>query len=183
MSESMGTPPTVLETERLRLRPFSLEDAPFAMALVNDPDWLRYIGDRNVRTIQDAESYLRKGPVAMYERLGLGMLVVVLKSTGEPIGTCGLIRRDTLDDVDIGFAFLPAHRGRGYALEAAKAVLEHGRRDHGLGRIVAIVSRDNERSIRLLETLGLRFERTIRMPGDEVEVALYATPSSSSPRG
>jgi len=164
----------VLETERLIVRRFSLDDAAFAMELVNDPAWLQYIGDRNVRTLDDARAYLRKGALDMYERVGFGMYVVTLKTSGEAIGTCGLIKRESLDDVDIGFAFLPKSRGQGFALESAAAVLEHGKRDFGLKRIVAIVSPANLRSIAILEKIGLQFERTLKLPGDEEEISLYA---------
>jgi len=164
----------VLETQRLVLRRFSLEDAAFAFELVNDPAWLKYIGDRNVRSLEDARAYLRKGALDMYERVGFGMYVVTLKSSGEPIGTCGLIKRESLDDVDIGFAFLPQFRGQGYALESATAVLEHGKRALGLKRIVAIVSPANHRSVAILEKIGLKFERTLKLPGDEEEISLHA---------
>ena len=110
----------------------------------------------------------------MYEREGFGMWVMERKGTGEPVGTCGLIRRETLDDVDIGFAMLPQHRGKGLALEASKAVLEYAWRIVGLARVVAIVSPDNAKSIRLLETIGMRFEKKIRLPQDDVEISLYA---------
>jgi RimJ/RimL family protein N-acetyltransferase len=162
----------VLETPRLTLRRFTLEDAPFIIEMVNDPAWLEHIGDRNVRTTEEAHAYLRQGALAMYERVGFGMYVVTLKESGDPVGTCGLIQRDGLDDIDIGFAFLPRYRGQGYALESAAAVLEHARR-LGLKRVVAIVSAANHRSIRILEKIGLRFERTIKLPGDEEEILLY----------
>jgi RimJ/RimL family protein N-acetyltransferase len=166
----------VLETERLALRRFTLDDAAFAYELVNDPAWIRNIGDRNVHTLEDARGYLAKGPLAMYEKAGFGMWVVTLKGTGEPIGTCGLIKREELDDVDIGFAFLAPFRGQGYAWESATAVLDYGRAKVGLKRMVAIVSPTNTPSIRILERLGLRFERMILMPGDTEEIFLYATP-------
>jgi RimJ/RimL family protein N-acetyltransferase len=171
-----------LETSRLILRPFSLEDAAFVLELVNDPDWLANIGDRKVRTLEDARNYLRRGTLAMYERMGFGMYVVTLKGSGESIGTCGLIKREELEDVDIGFAFLPAFRGRGFAFESAAAVLEYGTTVLGLKRIVAIVSAANQPSIRLLEKIGLRFERTIRFPGDEDEIPLYAYPPAPRSR-
>lgn len=169
-----GPTEAVLETPRLTLRRFSLEDAPFVIELVNDPAWLEHIGDRNVRTLEEAHAYLQKGAMAMYERVGFGMYVVTLKESGEPVGTCGLIQRDGLDDVDIGFAFLPQFRGRGYAFESAAAVLGHAR-GLGLKRIVAIVSAANHRSVRILEKIGLQFERTIKLPGDDEEILLYAT--------
>lgn len=167
---------SVLETERLALRRFTLDDAEFAHALVNDPAWIQYIGDRNVRSLEDARGYLAKGPMSMYEKTGFGMWVVTLRDTGQAIGTCGLIKRDSLEDVDIGFAFLPQFRGQGYAGESAKAVLEYGWSSVGLKRIVAIVSPANQPSIRILERLGLRFERMITMPGETEEIFLYATP-------
>ena len=165
----------VLQTERLILRRLSTEDAPFVFELVNDPDWLRFIGDRGVRTLDDAREYIRKGPLDSYERLGYGLYAVEQKEGGSPIGICGLVRRDFLDDVDIGFALLPAFRGKGYAREAARAVMSHAR-DLGLDRILAITSPDNDASGRLLEEIGLHFERMIQIPGDASErVRLYAT--------
>jgi len=163
----------VLETQRLIVRRFSLEDAAFALELVNDSAWLQYIGDRKVRTLADARAYLRKGALDMYDRVGFGMFVVTLKSSGEPIGTCGLIKRDSLDDVDIGFAFLPGFRGQGFALESAAAVLDYGRRSLGLTRIVAIVSPANRRSIAILEKIGLKYERMMKLPGEDEEISLY----------
>jgi ribosomal-protein-alanine N-acetyltransferase len=164
----------VLETQRLVLRRFTLEDATFALELVNDPAWLEHIGDRNVRNLEDARAYLEKGTLAMYERMGFGMYVVALRNTEEPIGSCGLVKRDGLDDVDIGYAFLPQFRGCGFALESAAAVLEHGKRDLGLKRIVAIVAPGNLRSIKVLEGIGLQFERMMTLPGDDEEICLYA---------
>lgn len=162
---------SILETERLALSKLTPEDAPFILELVNDPDWLRHIGDRGVRTLDDAREYIRKGPLAMYEQHGFGLYLTALRSGGTPIGLCGLIKRDSLEDVDVGFAFLPAYRGRGYAQEAAAASLMHGRDTFGLRRIVAIVSPDNRDSIRLLGKLGMRFERTLELtPGDEVQL-------------
>lgn len=167
-------PPTVvLETPRLTLRRFTLDDDAFVLEMVNDPDWIRYIGDRGVRTLEDARAYIRDRTLAQYERLGFGMWVATLRGTGEVVGSCGLVRRDSLEDVDIGFAFLARHRGRGYAGEAAAAVLEYGVKEIGLRRIVAIVSPDNHRSIRVLERIGMRFERMIRLPDDDAEIPLY----------
>jgi [ribosomal protein S5]-alanine N-acetyltransferase len=163
----------VLETERLFLRRFTLDDAAFILTLVNDPAWLEHIGDRNVRNLDDARAYLRKGAMDMYERVGFGMYVMELRETGEAVGTCGLIRRPALEDVDIGFALLPQFRGQGLALEAARAVLDYARTVVGLNRVVAIVSAANRRSIRILESIGMRFERTLKLPGDDEEVPLY----------
>ena len=166
----------VLATERLVLRRLSPDDAAFILELVNDPDWLRYIGDRKVRTLDDAREYIRKGPVDSYARLGFGLYAMVPKGGGPPIGMCGLLRRDFLEDVDIGFALLPDYRRKGYGREAASATLAYAREVLGLGRIVAITSRHNERSGRLLEDVGLRFERMIRVPGPPPEeVRLYGS--------
>lgn len=168
-------PPTVvLETPRLALRRFTLEDAAFVHEMVNDPDWIRHIGDRGVRTLDDAAAYIRDRTISQYDRLGYGMYVVTLRHGGTPIGSCGLIRRDSLDDVDIGFAFLSRHRGQGYATEAAAAVLDYGVHTVGLRRIVAIVSPENHRSIRILERIGMHFERMIRLGDETEEIPLYA---------
>jgi RimJ/RimL family protein N-acetyltransferase len=164
----------VLETERLTLSRLNDEDAPFMLALLNEPSFLRFIGDRKVRTLDDARSYILKGPVEMYERRGHGLYLTSLRPEGTPIGMCGLIKRDGLADVDIGFAFLPAFWGRGYAFEAASAVLADGQAGLGLRRIVAITAQDNQSSIRLLERIGLSFERRIQLNGEGPELYLFA---------
>lgn len=171
MDES--APGTILETPRLVVRRFTPEDAAFTHALVNDPAWLEHIGDRNVRSLEDARAYIQTRVLASYERHGFGMWVVGLRDDGTAIGTCGLIQREGLADVDLGFAFLPAYRGRGYALESAAAVLDHARA-LGMRRVVAIVSPANDRSIRILERIGMTFERMVRMPGDTEDIRLYA---------
>lgn len=164
----------VIETSRLRLRRMTAEDAPFILELLNDPGFLRYIGDRGVRTLDDAVAYIANGPVASYERHGFGLYVVTVGAPEVPIGIAGVLRRETLDDPDIGFAFLPAWRGQGYAREAARAVLAHAARDLGLRRLVAIVSPGNDPSRRLLEALGFRLEGRIRLSEDAAEVDLFA---------
>lgn len=163
----------VCETERLILRRLEPGDAAFIVELLNDPDWLRYIGDKGVRTLDDARAYLENGPIAMYARHGFGLYCVELKSDSTPIGMCGLIKRDTLPDVDIGFAFLPQYRARGYAREAAQATLAHGRDAIGLKRVVAITSPDNDASGRLLQAIGLSFECLHQLPGDAPPVRYY----------
>jgi RimJ/RimL family protein N-acetyltransferase len=162
-----------LETARLRIVPLSLEDAPFIVELVNDPAWIRFIGDKNVHSTADAEAYLRNGPLAMYARYGVGLFKVVRLGDGGAIGMCGLIRRDGLDDVDIGFAFLPAARGHGYAAEAAAVVLEHGFSALGLKRIVAITDVVNHASARVLEKIGMSYVQTMRLPNDSTDLKLY----------
>jgi RimJ/RimL family protein N-acetyltransferase len=164
----------VLETDRLILRKLTLDDAPFILQLVNEPSWIQFIGDRGVRNLEDARNYMLKGPMAMYERAGFGLYLVELKEGGVPMGMCGLIKRDTLPDVDIGFAFFPRFWGKGYAYEAAAAVLAYGRNALGLKRIVAITDPDNHSSIKLLERLGLKFEQLIQMPGDSMQLKLFA---------
>jgi RimJ/RimL family protein N-acetyltransferase len=164
-----------LETGRLVIRRLTPADAPFILELVNDPDWLRFIGDRGIRTLDDARAYIEKGPMEMYARHGIGLCLVELKETGVPVGICGLLHRDYLDDPDIGFAFLPAHRGKGYAYESASAVLEYGLRELELARVVAVTALDNERSGQLLEKLGLRFVRVLRFPNESKDVRLFAT--------
>lgn len=164
----------IAETDRLRLRLFTTDDAPFILRLLNDEGWLRYIGDRQVRTLDDARRYLQQGPITMYERHGLGLWMVERSLDDMPIGMCGLIRRDGLDDVDIGFAFLPEFRSQGYAREAAAATLVHAKRRLNLPRVVAIASLDNAPSRRLLEHLGLRFEREITMPTSTEPLAFYS---------
>jgi RimJ/RimL family protein N-acetyltransferase len=164
----------VLETERLILRWLAAEDAAFILELVNDPAWLRFIGDRGVRTLEDARGYILNGPVAMYRRVGFGLYLVELKQSGTPIGMCGLIQRAGLQDIDIGFAFLPAFYGQGYAYEAASAVMHYGQDRLGLNRVVAITAPDNQRSIKLLRKLGLSFEDMLRLGEDQPEVMLFA---------
>jgi [ribosomal protein S5]-alanine N-acetyltransferase len=166
--------PTIIETERLTLRQFTPNDAPFFLALVNDPDWLLFIGDRNVHSDAAARAYLAKHYLSRYEKDGFGFYLTSLKSTGEPMGMCGLIKREGLDDVDIGFAFLPAFRGRGYALEAAQASLEYARDVLKMKRVVAIATPDNVSSIALLKKIGLRFEGEVRLPHDPDPLVLYA---------
>jgi ribosomal-protein-alanine N-acetyltransferase len=151
----------VLETERLRLRQFADGDAGFVLELLNEPSWLRFIGDRGVRTLDDARAYIENGPRAMFARHGFSLLVVERKVDRVALGMCGLIQRGTLDAPDIGYAFLPRAWGQGYALEAAAAMLDHGHRVLGLPRILAITDPDNATSIKLLERLGMRFVEVI----------------------
>lgn len=165
----------VLETDRLILRRVTVEDGEFILELLNDPSWLRYIGDKGVKTLDDARGYIMKSLVAMYDRLGFGLYLTELKGGGVPIGICGLIKRDSLEDVDIGFAFLPKFRGKGYAYESASAVMAYGKRTFGLNRLVAITSPDNFDSARLLEKLGFNFERMVKLSDDDKEVSLFAS--------
>ena len=163
----------VLETDRLILRRLSIDDAEFILQLLNEPSFLRFIGDKGVRTLRDARDYILNGPVDMYNRFGFGLYLTELKDGGVPIGICGLIKRDALEDVDIGFAFLPKFWAKGYAYESASAVMTYGKDVLGLRRIVAITSPDNHASAKLLEKLGLQFERMVRLSEDAEEVRLF----------
>lgn len=163
----------ILETERLFLRQFTADDAPFILELVNEPSFIQNIGDRGVRTLSDAVKYIETGPVASYARNGFGLYLVTLKESGESIGMCGLIKRAALEDVDIGYAFLPKFWAKGYAVEAARAVREQAC-GLGLKRLVAIVDPANTGSIRVLEKLGLVFEKMIKLSVDDIDLKLFA---------
>jgi RimJ/RimL family protein N-acetyltransferase len=164
-----------LVTTRLTVRRMSISDAGFILTLLNEPSWLRFIGDRGVRTIDDAKNYIIQGPVAMYASLGFGLCTVELKDSACPAGICGLVKRDYLDAADIGFAFLPAHWGKGYAYEAATAILNFAKADLGLKRILATTRPENIASQKLLEKLGLRFERLMAHPDGDRDLRVYAT--------
>jgi len=162
-----------IETSRLTLSHLTIDDAAFVLALLNSPGWLRFVGDRNVKSIEEAERYLENRLLKGYRDFGFGHYRVALKNDNTPIGICGLVKREALEDVDIGFAFLPEYEGRGYAFEASLAVMEYAKTTLGLKRLVAITVAYNDRSIRLLERLGLEREKTFRMPDDPEELLLY----------
>ena len=167
----------VIRTGRLALRELGLDDADFILELLNDDAFLRFIGDKGVRTLDDACAYLRKGPLASYARHGFGLYAVCLRD-GTRTGICGLVKRDGLADVDIGFAFISKHRSKGYAVESASAILEHARRVLGLRRVVAITLPDNAGSIAVLERIGLKFEKMVRVAEHGPELKLFG-PSCS----
>jgi [ribosomal protein S5]-alanine N-acetyltransferase len=162
-----------IETERLILRPLTEGDAGFIFELVNDPSFIQNIGDRNVRTLDDAKRYITNGPVASYAKNGFGLYLVELKDTGQPIGMCGLIRRSMLNDVDIGYAYLPRFWSKGYAIEAALVMKQYARDVIGLKRLVAVVDPQNTASIRLLEKLGMTFDRMVKLAEDDIELKLF----------
>lgn len=164
----------LFETDRLVVRRLSLADAPFIAELVNEPGWLRFIGDRGVRSLPDAERYLRDGPLASYAAHGHGLYHVALRS-GEPVGICGVLRREGLDAPDLGYAILERHAGNGYATEAARATLAHARDDLGLSRVLAITDEDNLASQRVLEKAGMRRDGRVRLPGSDQPSARYTT--------
>lgn len=168
----MAIPPE-FSTARLSLRRLDFADAPLLVDLLNQPSFLANIGDRGVRDIADAHRYLREGPLAMYERHGFGLWHLSRRSDGAAIGLCGLLKRDALPDVDLGYALLPQFWGQGYAMEAAQGTLRHAQ-TLGLVRVIAIVSAGNEASIRVLEKLGMKYERMVSMRSNEPDVRLYA---------
>ncbi len=174
---------TVIESARLDMRELGPHDAKFILELLNEAGFLRFIGDKGVRTLADAREYIEKGPMESYRRFGFGLYLTCLREGGAPIGICGLVKRATLADVDVGFAFLARHWSKGYAAESAAAVLAHGRGALGLGRIVAITAPDNHGSIAVLEKIGLCFERRIRLAEDGAELHLFGPPAARKEPG
>lgn len=162
------------ETKRLRVRHLSLDDAAFILGLLNEPSFIRHIADKGVRTLDDARTYLRNGPLASVEKHGFGLNCVECKESGEAIGICGLIQRDAFDDVDIGYALLPAFCGQGYAAEATRAVLDSAVRTQGLRRVIAVVNPDNMGSSRLLEKLGFHFEKMVQLEAHQPAIRQFA---------
>lgn len=165
----------LLETERLTLREITTDDAEFLLGLLNEPSFVQNIGDKKVRTIADARIYALNGPIASYKQHGFGLYLVSLKEKGEPIGICGLVKRDSLPDADIGYAFLPAFWRKGYALEATTAIKQHAFTVLGHPQLLAIVNPENVSSIRVLEKIGLKFKRMVRMSDDAPEICLYSS--------
>lgn len=163
-----------LETERLRIEHLTLEDADFILRLLNDSSFLENIGDKGVRNLEDARSYLRDGPMASYKENGFGLFRVSNKHSGAVIGMCGLISREVLDDVDTGYALLPEFSGQGYATESARAVLDFAKEQLHLDPIVAVVSPGNSASVRVLEKLGMEFTRKVRLDSTQPEIDLFA---------
>lgn len=162
-----------INTDRLTIREFVPEDAAFIFELLNTPTWIQFIGDRNIKTLADAHDYIVDKMMPNYVSQGFGFYAVALKESAIVIGMCGLIKRDGLDDIDIGFAFLPAYEGKGYAYESSLAILNLANHTLGIQRIAAITTKDNIHSIRLLEKLGLVFERHIYLPADPEELMLF----------
>ena len=164
----------ILETDRLQLRLLSVDDAEFILRLLNEPSFIQNIGDRGVRTADDARAYILKGPIASYEKFGFGLWMVETRSAAAPIGICGLLKRDVLEDVDIGYALLPEFWSQGYALESASAVMSYASVKLGLRRVVAVTNSDNKSSIRLLEKMGFQYERMVRLSEGAPEIKLFA---------
>lgn len=165
--------PLSLETSRLQIRWLDFDDAEFISQLVNDPDWIRFIGDKGVSNLDDARNYIKTGPMEMYRKHGFGLNRVALKENDKAIGICGILQRETLSEVDLGFAFLPDYRRQGYAFEASEAILEHGLTILGLQRIAAILSPQNMASANLLGKLGFSFEHNYQAEPDTDILDLY----------
>jgi RimJ/RimL family protein N-acetyltransferase len=172
---------SVILTERLELRELDFNDAEFILKLLNEEGFLRFIGDKGVRTLADARDYILQGPMDSYARNGFGLYAACL-SDATPIGICGLVKREGLNDPDIGFAFLSQYWSLGYAVESAAAVLAHAREVLGLKRVVAITSPDNGSSIGVLEKIGLKYERMIRLVDHSPELKLFGAPRAGAPQ-
>ena len=165
----------ILETERLRLRRFTIDDTKFIIKLVNSPGWIEFIGDRNIKTDDQAREYLQNGPLKSYELNGFGLSLVELKNEGTPIGMCGIIRRYMLENPDIGFAFLPEFTGKGLAFEIANATMKYAKDQLKLPIVYAITVPRNQSSIKLLEKIGMRFLRLFSFPDENEELMLFSS--------
>lgn len=164
----------IATTQRLHLEKLALADSPFIFKLVNEPGWIKFIGDRGIRNMEDAEAYIINGPQKSYADFGFGLFKVSLQN-GTPIGLCGLLQRDYLDHPDIGFAFLAEYTGKGFALEAAEATMQYANETLNEKTIMATTLPENEKSISLLEKLGLRFVKMLKTSLDGPEVKLFST--------
>lgn len=166
----------ILATERTILREITSDDAAFVLDLLNQPSFIKYIGDRQVRTIDEAREYIESRFAESYRKFGFGMWAVVLKETSQIVGLCGFVKRDGLPEADIGFALLPQFEGKGYAFESASAAMLYGRDVLKLPRVLAITSQHNANSQKILEKIGLKFERLITLPGNAEELKLFSAP-------
>lgn len=164
----------LLTTKRLVIRKITLNDAPFILELINDKDWISNIGDRNVKTIEEAEAYITETFLKTYQESIFGFYGIAIKNSGQLIGTVGLIDREGIDHVDVGYGLLPAYRGKGYAIEATKAMYNYGYDTLSIDKIVAIVNPDNDDSIKLLKKLGLTFEKMVKLPDEEKDIKLFS---------
>lgn len=165
---------TILTTERLELLEFTLIDAPFILELLNSPTWIKYIGDRNIKTLADAKQYIQDKLIDSYQKHGLGLYLVKRKEDNESIGMVGLVNRDTLEDIDVGFGMLPRYAGKGYGYEAAAAVMDYAQHTLKLKRVVAITVPYNEYSIALLKKIGLQFEKMIQSSNKQEQLMLFS---------
>lgn len=163
----------IIETERLRLREFDSTDGELIYKLLNSPGWLQYIGSRSISTIDDALNYIETKIRKGYRETGFGFYLVELKATGEKTGMCGLVKREGLDDIDLGFALLPQYENMGYAFESARGVINYAGNSLNIKSLAAITLPSNLPSIKLLEKLGMKFDKKINIPGDPEELLLY----------
>ena len=164
----------LIETKRLRLREYTIEDAPFSYELMNSEGWLKYIGDRNIKTIPDAVAYIEKYYLPSYELNGHGAYIVILKESGKPIGTCGLYKREDLKHPDVGFSFLTEYIGKGFAFEAAQAVLKFANDSLNIKTILGFTLPTNKDSIKLLQKLGLKQKGSYFLKDDPGELLLFS---------
>ncbi len=181
MTPTPDTP--ALDTKRLLLRYLTLDDAPFMLQLVNSPGWLQYIGDRNVKNLDAARTYIENGAIKSYQDNGYGPFLICRKADSLPIGMCGLFKRPSLNHADIGFALLPEFGGQGYAFEAASAVMQFAIDVLRMPQIWAITLPGNDRSAKLLEKLGLQFQKMVRLDNDKEDLMLFATPMENDSYG
>lgn len=180
MTERSERSNTVIETDRLLLRELVTEDAPFILRLLNEPSWLRHIGDKQVHSLEDAERYINDGPRTSYYENGFGLYLVTIRTNEIPVGVCGLLKRKTLEHPDIGFALLPEYWGQGYAFEAARGVMNHVTVQMRMPRVAGITKADNSASIKLLQRLGMRLEGTVKLNELEPELLLFMTPNEAA---
>ena len=166
---------TVLTTSRLEIVEITIEDTPFIFELLNTPSWIKYIGDRGIKTQEDSKNYIVNRFIPAYSTEWFGFRLVRLKESKTPIGICGLVKRDALEHIDIGFAFMPEYGGKGFGFESASAVMEHAKNTLNIKTIAGITNKDNKSSIALLEKLGLRFQKMILLPNETQEIMLFVT--------
>lgn len=164
---------TVFETERLHIRPMTLEDADLNLRMVNTKEFKEFVGDRNVNTLEESVEYLKQRVLPQTEKLGYGNFTLIKKDSGEKIGGCGLFHREGLDVVDIGFSFIPEYYGQGYGYEAASRILCAGFEEYGLTKVSAITVKENIASQKLIEKLGLKFRKIVRIPNDPEDLLYY----------
>ena len=163
----------ILETKRLYLRRLVRDDAEFILRLLNEPSWLEFVGDKNVYNLNDAKKYIELAPMTMYERYGFGLFLVCAKDNSIPMGLCGLMKRDNLEDADLGYAFLPDFWHQGFAIEAVKSVIDYAKNSHQLSQILALSKSSNAPSIKLLNKVGFLFDRDLKLLEDEENLQIY----------
>lgn len=164
---------TLIDTNRLVIRNITEQDFHFIFRLLNEPSWIKYIGDKGIKTEDDAKNYIQTGPLQMYKDFGFGLFLVTLKENAVPIGLCGLIKRPSLENIDLGYAFLPEYTGKGYAFEATKAVIQYGKEQLSIDKVVAISTIDNLNSEKVLLKLGFSFDSLIKENNSSEELKLF----------